>query len=102
MKVPHIVCHELLLINFPLLAVAEVVCWATLIPIGQRALQRGDGESRGARRVGEGWIELRKEQRGGVHGGTKRRRRKEGERREEEGVRAERKEEGDNEVRGTA
>lgn len=101
MKVPHIVCHELLLISFPLLAVAEVVCRATLIPIGQRALQRGEGVSRGARKGGEGWIEMRKEQRGGVHGGTKRRR-KEGERSEEEGVRAERKEEGDNEVRGTA
>lgn len=37
-------------------------------------------------------------------GGIKRRkrRRKEGERREEKGVRAERTEEGDNEVRGTA
>ena len=40
-KHPHIVCHEFLLISFPLLAVAEVVCCTTLIPIGQRALQRG-------------------------------------------------------------
>lgn len=30
---PHIVRHELLLISFPLLAVAEVVCLATLVPI---------------------------------------------------------------------
>lgn len=42
-KRPHIVRHELLLICFPLLAVAEVVCRAPLIPVGQRALQRGGG-----------------------------------------------------------
>lgn len=48
MKVPHIVCQELLLISFPLLAIAEVVRRATLIPIGQRALQReGRGGQRG-------------------------------------------------------
>lgn len=57
-KCPHIVCHELLLISFPLLAVAEVVCLATLIPIGQRALQRGGGEQReGVGRRREDWKE---------------------------------------------
>lgn len=84
MKVPHIVCHELFLISFPLLAVAEVVCLATLIPIGQRALQRGEKE----RQMGE---------EGRCPSGTQR---EGGEREasEEKGVR----EEGDNEVRGTA
>lgn len=44
----HIVSHELLLIHFPLLAVAEVVSRASLIPIGQRALWReARGEQKG-------------------------------------------------------
>lgn len=85
MKVPHIVCHELFLISFPLLAVAEVVCLATLIPIGQRALQREEkGEQMG--------------EEGRCASGTQRREGGERETSEEKGVR----EEGDNEVRGTA
>lgn len=77
---PHIVRHEFLLISFPLLAIAEVVCWATLIPIGQRALRRGE---RGKQRGEEGRCAA----------GTQRR-----ERSEEAGATGE----GDNEVRGTA
>lgn len=80
---PHIVRHELLLISFPLLAIAEVVCWATLIPIGQRALRRG---KRGKQRGEEGRCAA----------GTQRG--EGGERSEEAGARGE----GDNEVRGTA
>lgn len=103
-KRPHIVCHELLLISFPLLAVAEVVCWATLIPIGQRALQRERRD----------WIEKRETEGRAVRQGAKGRcvcvkaqRRGEDEGRKDRGVerkgaRAVREEEGDNEVRGTA